>query len=139
MIFTLLLLALPQQFALPNHKLTPGVARNMSLKTLCTTKWGKDVRAVTQKMKVESCKAYGVSTKCPGKDWELDHLISRELAGADDIKNLWPQPINEARKKDRLENVLHKEVCSEKLPLKNAQTCLADDWVSCYRKHIGPL
>jgi hypothetical protein len=42
---------------------------------------------------------------------EIDHLISRELGGADEVANLWPQsyggqPWN-AVLKDKLENRLH--------------------------------
>jgi 5-methylcytosine-specific restriction endonuclease McrA len=42
---------------------------------------------------------------------EVDHLISRELGGADATDNLWPQPYTQhpgAHEKDRLENQLHK-------------------------------
>lgn len=60
--------------------------------------WGKDVRHVTQAMKIRVCQRYGARA-CPGPAWELDHLVSRELGGADTETNLWPQPITEARKK----------------------------------------
>jgi hypothetical protein len=37
---------------LPNPHLTPGVARtDLTLEQICTTKWGRDVRAVTAAMK----------------------------------------------------------------------------------------
>jgi hypothetical protein len=49
-----------------------------------------------------------------GRRCEIDHLISRELGGADDVKNFWPQPYGthawNAVLKDRVENRLHKEV-----------------------------
>jgi hypothetical protein len=35
----------------PDHELTPGKARNISLTTICNTVWGSDARAVTGKMK----------------------------------------------------------------------------------------
>jgi hypothetical protein len=50
------------------------------------------------------------------RTWEIDHLISREFGGADEIANLWPQaygtsPWN-ATLKDKLENRLNKEMCA---------------------------
>jgi hypothetical protein len=67
----------------------------------------------------------------------MDHLISRELGGADNVRNLWPQPYTgpwNARDKDRLENRLHREVCHEGLPLAEAQRMIATDWISAYRR-----
>lgn len=47
---------------------------------------------------------------------EIDHLISRELGGADVMENLWPQAYVtspwKAVLKDKLENQLHKEMCA---------------------------
>ena len=61
---------------------------------------------------------------------EIDHLISRELGGADEINNLWPQaygtsPWN-AVLKDTLENRLHKELCAGKISLKKARDLLVN-------------
>ena len=81
---------------------------------------------------------------------EIDHLISRELGGADDIKNLWPEcyePVNKnrgkqsdgAHKKDRLENELHKRVCTPRSMtlLRGYQTKMASDWIALYREIYG--
>jgi len=61
-------------------------------------KWGKDERHVTPSMKKEVFALYGYSgnddPRCvpSGKQrCEIDHLISRELGGADDVKDLWPE------------------------------------------------
>jgi len=75
--------------------------------------------------------------RCP---CEIDHLISRELGGADDVKNLWPQPYRgrwNAHLKDRLENQLHKEVCAGRLKLGDAQKGIAADWTKLYRGYYG--
>jgi hypothetical protein len=122
--------------ALPNLKVTPGKSRAISTKTLCSTKWGKDERHVTAKMKRDVCEAYNAKN-CPSRSWEIDHLISRELGGADVESNLWPQPLPEYHKKDRLENALHKQVCAGTITLKAAQQCLVKDWRVCYRKTFG--
>ncbi len=118
---------------LPDPWETPGVTVLITQRALCATKWGKDARHVTEGMKEKACAAYGARS-CPGPSWELDHLISRELGGADDLKNLWPQPIKQARLKDRLENALHKEVCGGKLSLKEAQKNIASNWYVLYKK-----
>jgi hypothetical protein len=109
----LLLLAL----TLPNLTVTPGVARPLTLKQVCSTKWGKDRRHVTDAMKTQVAKNYGLTRTditASGKSpcCEIDHLVPRELGGADDVKNLWPQNWKEAHVKDQRENALHVLVCA---------------------------
>lgn len=128
---------------LPDHKLTPGVSRNLSHAEICGTKWGKDARKVTPAMKREVFARYGLSGNqdCPGpRHCEIDHLISRELGGADDANNLWPQPYAGkwgATRKDRLENRLHREVCSGRLSLSRAQRDIRTDWRIPYKRYFG--
>jgi hypothetical protein len=116
-----------------DRKLTPGVTVAATTKTICRTKWGKDERHVSTSMKKKVCLAYGIRSGCPGKKYEIDHLVSRELGGADDVNNLWPQPIAEARKKDRVENFLHRQVCSGAMTLDEAQTDVRDGWQGIFR------
>ena len=72
--------------------------------------------------------------------YEVDHLISLELGGANDIKNLWPQsyvstPYN-ARMKDALENKLHAMVCANQITLVEAQKEISTDWIAAYKKYV---
>jgi hypothetical protein len=141
----------------PDLSKTPGVARaGLTEAMICATKWGKDARHATDAMKEQVFAAYGFSgnddprcdpPKAPrGKKQskqrcEIDHLISRELGGADDVKNLWPQlyhskPWN-AHLKDKLENRLHKEMCAGNITLKQAQDMLVNDWRVAYKKYYG--
>jgi hypothetical protein len=120
---------------LPDSALTPGAIVPMSREKLCSTAWGKDERKVTQKMKLQVCAAYHAKD-CPGPFWEVDHLVSRELAGADSIENLWPQPAPDFHWKDRLENRLHKEVCAGNLKLADAQEMIRTDWYATYLKYF---
>lgn len=134
----------------PDHTLTPGVARtDLTLKQVCATKWGKDERAVTAAMKLQVFQAYGLSGNkdkacipdAHGRRCEIDHLISRELGGADDVKNLWPQsygskPWN-AVLKDKVENRLHVEVCAGHITLSAAQATIRDDWRVAYKQYFG--
>lgn len=113
----LLVLAL----ALPNLTLTPGKVRPLTTETVCATKWGLDARHVTARMRLHVFVAYGIPA-AERRRYVIDHLIARELAGADDVLNLWPQPISESRQKDRLwENGLHRQVCAGTLTLAAAQ------------------
>jgi 5-methylcytosine-specific restriction endonuclease McrA len=67
----------------------------------------------------------------------VDHLIPRDLGGADVMDNLWPQIWSEARKKDRLEVKLRKLVCARALPLREAQDRVAKDWAALYLDVFG--
>jgi len=136
---TLCLLATPAfaQVAMPDPQLTPGATRPLTTKQVCTIKWGRDERHLSQSTKKQVCVAYGITSGCPGPKWELDHSKSRELAGSDDRKNIWPQPIKEARMKDRLENLLHKKVCAGEISLPEAQREIGgSNWYVYYKKYF---
>lgn len=130
---------------LPNPELTPGVSRpDITQATVCKTKWGRDARHVTAAMKAHVFQEYGLSGNsdafCKPKGCEIDHLISRELGGADDVRNLWPQSYSgpwNAHDKDRVENRLHKEVCAGTLSLQDARALIAKDWTAAYRRYLG--
>lgn len=133
----------------PDLSKTPGVSNPvLSVKEICSTKWGKDHRFVTAGMKAQVFSLYGLSgnndPSCKplknGRHFEIDHLISRELGGADDAKNLWPQCYSGlwgASVKDKLENRLHQELCLGNLTLTEAQNMLVNDWRIAYRKYYG--
>jgi hypothetical protein len=123
---------------LPNADLTPGVVASTDTHKICTTHWGADRRHVTETMKNVAYLEYG-EHKVKNVCCEVDHLISRELGGADDLKNLWPQKWDQARVKDRLENKLHVLVCAGKLPLEQAQHEIATNWPGAYQKYVAPL
>lgn len=110
---------------------------------------GKDERHVTGSMKQQVFALYGYSgyhdARCvadpKGHTCEIDHLISRELGGADEAKNLWPQsygssPWN-AHLKDKLENRLNKEMCAGRITLEQARDMLVNDWRVAYEKYYG--
>lgn len=149
MLFTVL--ALVPAFAaaqqLPQSRLTPGLAGDSTSAQICSQKFHtRDVRLVTDAMKRQVFTGYGIKCwpvvvdKAPGLEacsvYEVDHLISLELGGANDVKNLWPQPIAEARHKDVLENWLHAQVCAGALKLKDAQQRIATNWVGEYQRMV---
>jgi hypothetical protein len=141
-------LAFGRDLTLPDPDLTPGDSVKITLHELCTKKWGKDRRHVTAAMKREVFESYGLQCKplfqgshLPAcKNWEVDHLQSRELGGADAVKNLWPQAYEgewNAHMKDRVENRLHKEVCTGNITLEQAQKEISTDWRIPYRRYFG--
>lgn len=133
--------ALPvnQALLLPNKTLTPGKIDPLATKEIiCKVGFSTKARLIGQTNKLKVFQLYNIDWK---KDkYEVDHLVALELGGANEISNLWPQsyttqPWN-AHKKDRLENKLHKMVCSGEIELAEAQKTIIDDWVSAYTKYV---
>jgi hypothetical protein len=123
---------------LPDNSLTPGHRLgHVTAKDVCQPGWSKSHRNVTANEKKEVYKIYGIEHHEKG-EYEIDHLISLELGGANTISNLWPQsyytdPWN-AHVKDKFENRLHKLVCNDEISLHEAQNAIAEDWISSYKK-----
>lgn len=134
---------------LHDPELTPGVATKLTTKQICARKWGADSRHVTAKMKREVFALYHMTGNddpactrdAKGRKCEIDHLVSRELGGADVVANLWPQPYGgspwNATRKDRVENRLHKEVCAGAITLEDAQREISTDYRIPYRRYFG--
>ena len=144
---TLLLAGLAYAADIPDLAKTPGAVRPGLTKTrICSIKWGMDERHVTEAMKRQVFAAYGYTgnddPRCvpAGKRrCEIDHLVSRELGGADEVSNLWPQaygtrPWN-AVLKDKLENRLHKEMCAGHISMKQARDMITNDWRVAYKRY----
>lgn len=112
MIFLLILLVTP------DIQLTPGATRNLTIAQICSTKWGLDERHVDKDLKTRVYVAYRVTDH---SKYVIDHLVPRELGGADEFANLWPQPRTESHKKDGEERRLHNAVCAGKIALIEAQ------------------
>jgi hypothetical protein len=124
---------------LPNSKLTPGYMRDVSVRELCTTSTSL-VRNVPESLKKDVYHNYGLNgndrSLC-AEGYEIDHLVSLELGGANNGYNLWPQSYcgkNNAHDKDKLENELHRRICLGKMTIIDAQMCIKTDWVMCYIK-----
>lgn len=125
----------------PDPKLTPGVVNPAATKEMiCTPNYTSQpgVRNVPESVKKQVFAEYNVDRN--SDKFEIDHLISLELGGANDIKNLWPEsyttvPYN-AHVKDDLENKLHRMICSGQIDMKTAQTEIATDWIGAYKKYV---
>src|SRR5947209_1740062 len=75
---------------LPDSTKTPGVAlEGVTKADVCTCGYTARVRNVPASIKSQVFSEYGITPKPGG--YEVDHLISLELGGSNDIKNLWPE------------------------------------------------
>ncbi len=78
----------------------------------------------------------------PDRDFEIDHLIPLGIGGADDVRNLWPEPRRSiesewnAEAKDRLEWKLRDLICSGALDVREAQRAVAEDWTEAHGRFV---
>lgn len=123
----------------PDPKLTPGAVLTTNSAVVCQPDYAKSIRHTSGKLKAFIYHEYGLDR--PHGHFEIDHLISLELGGADVAENLWPQSYDtvpwNAHVKNKLEERLHKLVCSGRLPLEQAQREIAADWIAAYEKYLG--
>lgn len=125
------------QALLPDPRVTPGATvPGAAAATVCRPGYATRERNVSAAVKRQVYAEYH-ATRRPGVCCEVDHLISLELGGGNAVANLWPEPykpVPGAHEKDRLENYLHRQVCSGTLPLAAAQRELSTDWAPFYRR-----
>ena len=125
----------------PNPVLTPGVSDSTETTgRICKRGHTRYIRHVTAKEKAKVFAEYGLERH--SDRFEIDHLIPLELGGSNNIRNLWPQSYTKqpwnARKKDALENRLHRLVCAGKIPLDKAQKEISQDWIKAYQSYFSP-
>ena len=124
---------------LPDATCTPGVANagvtqaNIQ-QTICSPGYSSGQRkkyapvSYTDALKRQQIREYGYKDTVPG-DYEEDHLISLELGGhPNDPRNLWPEAPHSPNAKDKVEDELHKKVCSGQMTLAEAQRIISTDW-----------
>jgi len=130
--------------ALPDPVCTPGVIATRVTQanvreTICSPGYTAGVRppaSVTNKLKASSVIAYGLTSD---RTIAYDHLVPLDLGGANDTRNLWPQPATAdaqsatANGKDTVEKRLHSLVCGGQLKLGDAQRRIANDWTTALR------
>lgn len=120
-----------QNMLLTPGALNPAVSQATIQSTICVTGYTAAVRNVTSATKSQVFAEYGI-TNPPSGAYEIDHLISLELGGSNDIRNLWPEPYtgaDNAHDKDVWENKLHTQVCAGTITLAVAQDEIVHWWV----------
>ncbi|MBI3618655.1 HNH endonuclease [Candidatus Peregrinibacteria bacterium] len=125
----------------PDHACTPGaVMTGATVEHVCTPGYARSVRNVPQSKKNAVYKEYDIPSHVPGQ-YEVDHFISLELGGSNDIANLFPEaasPQPGFREKDKVENYLHQQVCAGAISLPDAQRQISTDWLSVYINEVAP-
>jgi hypothetical protein len=129
---------------LPDRRCSPGAydprvtPANIG-STICVSGYSESVRDVPESEKRAVYLEYGITHHAP-YSYEVDHIVSLELGGSNDIANLYPESYmiaNGARVKDRLENALHRAVCDGRVPLRTAQRQIAGNWLAAYPRYVG--
>jgi hypothetical protein len=127
------------QGALQDAACTPGaILSNVTTSQVCTPGYASSVRNVPQSVKAKVYAEYGITRHLPGQ-YEVDHLVSLELGGSNDIANLWPEaasPTPGFHEKDKVENYLNQQVCAEKITLQQAQIEIATNWLAVYDRML---
>ena len=124
---------------LPDPGITPGSTRTVSLTELCAVEHEDVVVNVPVPLQSQVFREYGIKG-VPDADYEVDYLITPGLGGADDVRNLWPEPHANTTwnsyVKDQLEDHLHRMVCDGKVSLGEAQKEIAGNWIAAYQKYF---
>jgi hypothetical protein len=126
----------------PDRRCSPGAYYSKITKAvICSASFRtSSIRNVPQSEKYEVEDEYGMAQKLYGSSLEIDHIISLELGGSNDIANLFPERASPApgyRVKDKLENKLHSLVCSGSMTLRSVRIGIASNWQKLYRKVYG--
>jgi hypothetical protein len=121
---------------LPDPACTPGdlIKPLVSKADICVSGYSSSVRNVTDSVKNAVYAEYGITSHATGQ-YEVDHFVSLELGGSNDISNLWPEPASPKpgfHEKDKVENYLHDQVCSGAMTLQTAQIAIATNWLDVY-------
>ena len=122
---------------MPDAACTPGDFLPTGTKAaICKPGYAQGVRNVPASEKNQVYAEYGITSHAPGQ-YEVDHLVSLELGGSNEIANLWPElasPKPGFHEKDKVENYLHAQVCSGAVSLQQAQQEIATNWLAVYNQ-----
>ncbi len=126
----------------PDRRCSPGAYYSkLTKQVLCSSGFRtSSIRHVSDSQRHAVEVEYGLVPRSYGSTLEVDHIVSLELGGSNDIANLFPENADAQpgyRVKDRLENKLHQLVCAGKLSLRSAQTGIARDWQALYTSVYG--
>jgi hypothetical protein len=111
---------------------SPGAYFSALTKTrICADDFRTDpIRDVSTSKKHAVEIEYGMAAMPYGKTLEIDHIVSPELGGSNDIANLFPEKRDVSpgyKVKDKLENKLHDFVCDGKRTLSSVRKGIASN------------
>ena len=127
---------------LPDRQCSPGAYYSgLTKAVLCSPSFRTGtIRDVPESEKHAVEVEYGMAPKSYGRTIEIDHIISLEIGGSNDISNLFPEPGSGPANyhvKDKLENKLHALVCSGAMTLHAAQAGISSNWETLYTRVFG--
>jgi hypothetical protein len=126
----------------PDRRCSPGAYYSkLTTPVICSSSFRtSSIRDVPESEKYAVEEEYGMAPGHYGRTLEIDHIVSLELGGSNDIANLFPERVDAGPGypvKDRLENRLHDVVCSGALTLRYAQRAIASNWQLLYERVFG--
>jgi hypothetical protein len=126
----------------PDRACSPGAYYSgLTTAVLCSATFHTStIRNVPQSEKFAVETEYGLKPGHYGGSLEIDHIVSLELGGSNDIANLYPERLNAGpgyRVKDRLENKTHSLVCAGGITLHASQVGIATNWQVLYKRVFG--
>jgi len=127
---------------LPDRQCSPGAYYSgLTTAVICSSTFHtSSIRNVPDSEKHHVETEYGLLAKGYGSALEIDHIVSLELGGSNDIANLFPERASPApgfHAKDKLENKLHDLVCTGSMTLHAAQVGIATNWRGLYKSVYG--
>ena len=126
-------------YALPDAALTPGAVTDLTADELCRGEH-PGVEPAPPTVRHQILRDYRMADVAP-QEYELDYLITPELGGANDARNLWPERYTNhvwnAKVKDQLEDLLPTLVCQGRVDLRTAQREIAANWIDAYKKYFN--
>jgi len=128
--------------ALPDRGCSPGAFYSkLTKRVICSRGFRTgDYRHVPAAEKRDVEAEYGLAPRAYGSSLEIDHIVSLELGGSNEIANLFPERADAApgyHVKDKLENRLHRLVCAGTLSLRSVRRRIASDWENLYLRVFG--
>jgi hypothetical protein len=130
---------------LPDRRCSPGAfSAGLTKAVICSAGFRTgSVRDVPESEKHAVEVEYGLAPRSYGSTLEIDHIISLELGGSNDIANLFAEEATLPGRapgyhvKDRLENALHELVCAGRMSLAAARRGIAGNWETLYVRVFG--
>ncbi|HLI20726.1 MAG TPA: hypothetical protein VKV32_06395 [Stellaceae bacterium] len=121
--------------------INPDVTQQNIASTICEPGWVAHIRPPTRftnRLKRAQMPLYGYPAGTNPKSLKEDHREPLELGGAPrDPKNLWPEPRDQARAKDRLETAAKRDVCAGRMTLAEARAIFFGDFWQDYDRRFG--
>jgi hypothetical protein len=123
----------------PDPRCSPGATYSgLTKAVICSPTFRTStIRNVPDSEKFAVEDEYGMTPGHYGNTLEIDHIVSLELGGSNDIANLYPEKANAHpgyHVKDKLENRLHELVCLGSMALRGAQDGIATNWEGLYKR-----